>query len=168
VLELIWRGLTNEEIAQRFDISVAGAKYHVSEILSKLGVETREEAASVSLGKRKRWWSGWPLWAGAAGAAVMAGTAALITLPLWSIYSSPGEVGESSIQSGRGVCAKIVTSGEELVMYDVNCKTREPTGRWKKTGSQWGGSTEARICGEGEYEVDSSTGERLETWEELE
>src|SRR5213594_215922 len=45
VLDLIRRGLTNEEIAHRLDISLHGAKYHVSQILSKLGVATREEAA---------------------------------------------------------------------------------------------------------------------------
>lgn len=46
VLELLRQSLTNEEIAQRLDISVPGVKYHVSEILSKLHVSSREEAAS--------------------------------------------------------------------------------------------------------------------------
>ena len=45
VLALLGHGLTNEEIAHRLDISLDGAKYHVSQILSKLGVPTREEAA---------------------------------------------------------------------------------------------------------------------------
>jgi DNA-binding CsgD family transcriptional regulator len=57
VLDLLHRGLTNEQIAQGLDISYATAKYHVSEIISKLGVQTREEAAAwqpeaVSV----RWW----------------------------------------------------------------------------------------------------------------
>jgi len=45
VLELIAEGLTNEQIAVRLGISFGGAKYHVAEILSKLGVSSREEAA---------------------------------------------------------------------------------------------------------------------------
>jgi DNA-binding CsgD family transcriptional regulator len=45
VLALLREGLTNEQIAERLGISFAGAKYHVSEILSKLYVSSREEAA---------------------------------------------------------------------------------------------------------------------------
>lgn len=46
VLDLIGRGRTNAEIADEFGISLAGAKWHVSEVLSKLGVASREEAAA--------------------------------------------------------------------------------------------------------------------------
>jgi DNA-binding CsgD family transcriptional regulator len=46
VLALLQQGLSNEEIAERLDISLAGAKFHVSEILSRLGVESRYEAAA--------------------------------------------------------------------------------------------------------------------------
>ena len=45
VLTLIREGLTNDQIATRLGISESGARYHVSEILSKLGVESRYEAA---------------------------------------------------------------------------------------------------------------------------
>jgi len=45
VLDLIARGHTNYEIAEVLGISLAGAKWHVSEVLSKLGVGSREEAA---------------------------------------------------------------------------------------------------------------------------
>ncbi len=65
VLALIRLGLTNEEIASRLDITVAGAKYHVSQILSKLGVATRDEAAATvaeAFQPRRRWWTHWPLW----------------------------------------------------------------------------------------------------------
>jgi len=44
VLALLREGLTNEQIAERLGISFAGAKYHVSEILSKLYVSSRQEA----------------------------------------------------------------------------------------------------------------------------
>src|SRR4029453_15991912 len=72
VLDLIRRGLTNEEIAGRLGISPDGAKYHVSQILSKLGVATREEAAAVALGERRRWWAAWPVWARIGGTATVA------------------------------------------------------------------------------------------------
>ena len=42
VLALVRDGLTNEQIAARLGISESGARYHVSEILSKLGVSSRE------------------------------------------------------------------------------------------------------------------------------
>ena len=45
VLELLRQRLTNQQIADRLGISRAGAAYHVSEILSKLGVSSRQEAA---------------------------------------------------------------------------------------------------------------------------
>lgn len=48
MLSLLRDGLTNREIAHRLGISRAGAAYHVSEILSKLQVRSREEAAAWS------------------------------------------------------------------------------------------------------------------------
>ena len=45
VLALLREGLSNEQIALRLGISVDGVKFHVSEILSKLGVTSRNEAA---------------------------------------------------------------------------------------------------------------------------
>src|SRR6185436_8773504 len=48
VLALLREGLTNAEIAIRLGISPDGAKYHVSEILSKLGVTSRQEAVAWS------------------------------------------------------------------------------------------------------------------------
>jgi hypothetical protein len=61
VLALLRQGLTNHQIADRLGISESGARYHVSEILSKLGVGSREEAA--------RWQPGRP----ALGIGVLAG-----------------------------------------------------------------------------------------------
>lgn len=46
VLDLIVRGRTNGEIAEALGISFATAKWHVSELISKLGVESREQVAS--------------------------------------------------------------------------------------------------------------------------
>ncbi len=59
MLALLREGLSNEEIAERLGFTLAGAKYQVSEILGKLGVESREEAARWSAeGERPRpWWA---------------------------------------------------------------------------------------------------------------
>jgi DNA-binding CsgD family transcriptional regulator len=46
VLELIARGHTNGQIAESLGISFAGAKWHVSEVISRLGVSSREDAGS--------------------------------------------------------------------------------------------------------------------------
>jgi DNA-binding CsgD family transcriptional regulator len=46
VVALLQEGLTNDEIAERLGISESGARYHVSEIISKLGVVSRYEAAA--------------------------------------------------------------------------------------------------------------------------
>ena len=48
VLGLIAAGKTNPEIAERLGITLDGAKFHVREILGKLEVDSREEAAA--------WW----------------------------------------------------------------------------------------------------------------
>jgi DNA-binding CsgD family transcriptional regulator len=45
IMGLIARGHTNGEIAERLGISFATAKWHVSEVISKLGVSSREEVA---------------------------------------------------------------------------------------------------------------------------
>ena len=47
VLKLMASGRTNPEIADLLGVSLSGAKWHVSEVISRLGVETREEATEV-------------------------------------------------------------------------------------------------------------------------
>jgi DNA-binding CsgD family transcriptional regulator len=55
VLDLLAQGLTNAQIADALGISLDGAKYHVSEVITRLGVDTREEAAEYW-----RAYNGWP------------------------------------------------------------------------------------------------------------
>lgn len=52
VLQLLALGLSNKAIARRLEITEHTAKFHVAQILSKLGVESRTEAVvrSVQLG----------------------------------------------------------------------------------------------------------------------
>jgi len=111
VLDLLRQNLTNEQIAQRLDISLATAKYHVSEILSKLNLTTREQAAAWRHeALAVNWWQrilawvpsrAWPF-AGAAGA--LAALAALGLLA-WSISDRDEEqqaVAAPSSTTGTG------------------------------------------------------------------
>jgi DNA-binding CsgD family transcriptional regulator len=78
VLALLRRDFTNEQIAQRLGISVDGAKYHVSQILSKLGVATREEAAACR--PERHPWLRKLAWIGVAGAVATALTGVVLAM----------------------------------------------------------------------------------------
>ncbi|MCI0889878.1 MAG: helix-turn-helix transcriptional regulator, partial [Chloroflexi bacterium] len=57
VLALLRLELSNPEIAERLGISRDGAKYHVSQILGKLGLESREQAAHWKYEDAQPWWA---------------------------------------------------------------------------------------------------------------
>jgi len=84
VLALLREGLTNEQIAERLNITRHAVRYHVSEILSKLGVSSRQEAAAWQPEKVKSIWAGalafvlWPLKNLSFGAAAKATAAAVV------------------------------------------------------------------------------------------
>ena len=103
VLELIRRDFTNEQIADRLGISLDGAKYHVSQILSKLGVATREEAAAVALEEWRRWWAAWPLWAKIAGAATVVATVAGLAILIWGVLRTDGSTKETVPENGASL-----------------------------------------------------------------
>ena len=94
VLSLLADGRTNGEIADELGISLDGAKWHVREVLSKLNVQSRDEAAEYW-----RAYNGWPRrlrrgfgamslglplrWAGGiAGAVLLAGIVAAVAVVL--------------------------------------------------------------------------------------
>ena len=52
VLKLMIQGLNNTQIGKALSISTYTARFHVSEILSKLGVSNRTEAVSVALSRK--------------------------------------------------------------------------------------------------------------------
>lgn len=107
VLELLRDGLSNPEIAERLGISRDAAKYHVSEILSKLGVPDREEAAAWQ--RPAQPWStaaiGFLVWPArhlallAKGAAIATvGTAAIgIGILTYGVISTRGDIPEEEV-----------------------------------------------------------------------
>src|SRR5438093_5464387 len=91
VLALLRERLTNEQIASRLGITLDGAKYHVSQILSKVGVATREEAAAWRQPEARRgWWARWPVWAKIAGAGTMAAAAVGLAVMVWAAMATEG------------------------------------------------------------------------------
>jgi DNA-binding CsgD family transcriptional regulator/Tol biopolymer transport system component len=107
VLGLLRKGLTNEQIAERLGVSFATARYHVSEILSKLGVSSREEAARWQPEpERRAWWRlAWPLTAlKAAGVALAVAMLAGLGVLGWSVLaedSSDPSMGRIAFVSDR-------------------------------------------------------------------
>jgi photosystem II stability/assembly factor-like uncharacterized protein/DNA-binding CsgD family transcriptional regulator len=101
VLALIRDGLTNEQIADRLNIGFETAKSHVAEILSKLGVATREEAAAWQpTGERARGWSFGRIVLSIAGVGVVAAAVAGLALLAWgAAHSSTGSNDETSRQT---------------------------------------------------------------------
>jgi len=107
VLALLRRGLTNEEIAQQLGISVDGVKYHVSDILMRLNVSSRYEAAQWQPRPVSRWHAfgapfafmrklRWGVAGQAAGALVVVGLVAAVALFGWAVLGSDDGDDESS------------------------------------------------------------------------
>jgi DNA-binding CsgD family transcriptional regulator len=117
VLTLVREGLTNPQIAERLGISFDAAKYHVAEILSKLGLESREEAAAWQPEPPERpalrpvWaraLSGWPVIAriglAASAAAVLVGLGVL----LYGVARSNDDSGDALL--GTTTATRTVTA----------------------------------------------------------
>ncbi len=119
VLALLREAATNEQIGARLGITERTAKFHVSEILSKLGVSSREEAAAWQPEVRRASWlaAGAPLahiWrrsAGSAlkaleiaiGTALVAGVAAGIALLALMLTRNGGDGGTPAVASGERI-----------------------------------------------------------------
>ncbi len=97
VLALLRQNLTNEAIAARLGVTHAAAKYHVSEILSKLGVSSHEEAAAWAPAVERRPW-----WAAALGSLrpVTLGKAALIGASV-AVLAGLGVLAWGVLREGR-------------------------------------------------------------------
>jgi DNA-binding CsgD family transcriptional regulator len=98
VLELLARGKTNAEIAEILGVSLAGVKWHVSEVLSILGVESREEAAEYwreQRSVRRR----------------ISRAAHALAAPLFSAKTAMGATGLAAIAVGGIVIASLSSDG---------------------------------------------------------
>src|SRR5580765_7860732 len=78
VMELVRQGLTNDQIAERLNITSDGVKYHVSQVLSKLGVSSRHEAVEAAFPHRRRTW--WELALASTALRIASAAAALVVL----------------------------------------------------------------------------------------
>jgi hypothetical protein len=105
VLHLLREDLSNAQIAERLGITERTAKFHVSEILAKLGVTGREEAATWSPSEqvpRRRsgfhWSIKWGLLAKIGGGAAVAAAAGGVAVLTWGVIAtgSPTSGGESA------------------------------------------------------------------------
>lgn len=141
ILDLIERGDTNQEIADHFEMTLAGAKWHVSDLLSKLGLSSREEMAEFWAWHRSRR-RGWPraLVAGpvlrlVAAAAVLAPAALLLGVWFWGNDDGSPPAGAAApatppptaptaslaasvplpAAGGEGLLAYIATNGDLMV-----------------------------------------------------
>jgi Tol biopolymer transport system component/DNA-binding CsgD family transcriptional regulator len=150
VLDLLREGLTNEQIAERLGVSFATAKYHVGEILSKLSVSSREEAARWQPGAaRRRWPGGWALLpafrkaplltAGkvAAVSVIVAGLAGLALLAIGVVSISHREavsqLGKVAFIQGGDVWVRMLPDGpSQRITEEGNYFQPEwsPSGEW--------------------------------------
>jgi DNA-binding CsgD family transcriptional regulator len=129
VLALLREERSNEQIAERLGISLAGAKYHVSEILSKLGVESREEAARWQPAARPWWTTAMApfelLWrkassgllAAAVAVSVTVVVAAAIGLLAWGLLRTGGGNASTALVYIGGTIDSI--SQQQLVVRDL-------------------------------------------------
>jgi hypothetical protein len=99
VLALLRRGASNEEIAQTLDVTLATARFHVAEIIGKLGVTNRHEAAAWQpepTSTRSAWARGlapfaavrqmkWTSVGPVSGAVVVVGAITVVALLVWGI-----------------------------------------------------------------------------------
>ncbi len=121
VLALIAQGLTKAEIGERLGITLDGAKYHVAEILERLGVGSREEAAE--------WWREEDSMASRLrGAGTM--VAGAVT---WKWAAG---VGVAVVGAGAAVAVLVATAGDEATPMAPAAATATPTATPEATPTQ--------------------------------
>lgn len=161
VLALIAAGRTNAEIADALEMTLAGAKWHVSEILTKLGLDSREEAAAYwhwrqAPPRRARralggllGLFGWKAAAGAAAAAVavagVAGAALLAGTDDSKAEDGPGQpfyLEARTFETEPG-------GGTIHVLFEHRWWYRDPTHSYAETGSPGAPQPFARSVADG-------------------
>ena len=154
VFELLVKGLTNEEIALQLGITEDGVKYHVSQILQRLGAENRHDAVALHLRtESKGWLAAWApvmflrrlpfawLSKAAAGGALTA-AAAGIALLAWGVMSTPTATtttpGRNVEQSDAGNAAP-GAPGVVQAAAGADAITAVSAGGWKSCALRGGG-----------------------------
>ncbi len=98
VVRLIERGLTNGQIATQLGITLDGVKFHVSEILAKLEVGSREEAVQAWRARRVPPWSAFGLpMAKVAGIAALGAVGVVVLVALMFAIRSLGSDPERTL-----------------------------------------------------------------------
>jgi DNA-binding CsgD family transcriptional regulator len=145
VLSLVREGLTNDEIARRLGLTERGARFHVSEILSKLGVESRQEAAKWRA-PRKPFAVGGLLMKSGASVAIAAVVLAMVVLALgilamdWRASSSGNsEPGGTPDDERPGPPLPLAGSSNVVPFHMEVALTYEPPGRptFRTTIARW-------------------------------
>jgi Tol biopolymer transport system component/DNA-binding CsgD family transcriptional regulator len=122
---LLREGLSNRRIAERLGITRETAKHHVSQIISKLGVATREEAAAwrpdtaprrdAPEARLRRWWAPLVAWARPLTLAKAAGIAATLVAVVglgvlaWGVLRTSGDEDAVASQATSSVPASSPT-----------------------------------------------------------
>jgi DNA-binding CsgD family transcriptional regulator len=130
VLDRIACGKTNPEIAAELGISLAGVKWHVSEVLSILGVDSREEAAiywrrwNAPLARGRRWLAALACagtvkaTAGAAGVAAVAG-AGLMVAGTWRDSAAVGHEPMASVANTSVTPQTPISSADMVTITSI-------------------------------------------------
>lgn len=131
VLELVRQGLTNDQIAERLGITSDGVKYHVSQVLSKLGVSSRHEAVAAVFPPRRR--GRWETLVASTALRVATAAGALVVLIfvvflLVAVLSSGGDgaspdVSNLTVDSVVTSVAKAATRPGQVLHTRISAKT---------------------------------------------
>jgi DNA-binding CsgD family transcriptional regulator len=125
VLSLLREGLTNDQIAERL-VTLHAARYHVSEILSKLGVATREEAAAWQPEERPahRWSLAFQLWLTAAASVALIAVGVLA----WGVFRGSGDDAQPIIVRSTTSAASQTPAASESPTSPPVAPSRQLTG----------------------------------------
>ena len=161
VLELIADGYTNGQIAEALGISFAGAKWHVSEVISRLGVSSREEAGSYWRPAPRLRRAGWHAridldrwWAGLPAADVTAEHAwATATLRLTAFAAGDGGRwlvrGQARARGrswGRLVVAVALLVGRRALAEAFGRAMDDAARSWDEALDRWAGADPAEVA----------------------
>ncbi|MGE0058297.1 MAG: LuxR C-terminal-related transcriptional regulator [Dehalococcoidia bacterium] len=154
IVELIDQGLSNPEIAARLGISANTAKFHVSEIITKLGVTTRQEAVETALPHRaSRRAAPGLLWFGSALKAHWVATtvAAALVVGIFGVMAlrmngeragevpPPGSVVQGDLANISAAGSTVVSETREGLRFEITAfeATAAATElRWRVTGRE--------------------------------